>query len=240
MREEREMIRLRKINDCYVKRFDESDFDYFDKDHNQVRVLEEGLLGSGQAVFAIMKGEGDDAREVVEILPKGSKTLFVESDVPFKSGDIVVYRFKETGDRAAIVGEDNGQSIHALVSAPIYNMEEDALEGWVITEPMYVREALEADVEAMKTALRIKGGEEMVDRYFNPAPKYEFKPFDKVLVRDDETHPWIPGIFAYYDKDEDREGYPYRVIPCDDTSRFRYCVPYEGNEDLAGTTNNVK
>lgn len=55
------------------------------------------------------------------------------------------------------------------------------------------------------------------------------KPFDKVLVRDDENNIWYANYFSHYREDED---YPYA---CMDSS-YRYCIPYEGNEHLLGTT----
>jgi len=63
--------------------------------------------------------------------------------------------------------------------------------------------------------------------------KYEFKPFDKVLVRDNSEGKWVPDIFRYYDGNYPKD-YPYRCCAND----YKYCIPYEGNERLVGTTNN--
>lgn len=59
-----------------------------------------------------------------------------------------------------------------------------------------------------------------------------FKPFDKVLVRDEEEveNVWYANYFSHY-KENDEE-YPYACID----SSYRYCIPYEGNEHLLGTT----
>lgn len=62
-------------------------------------------------------------------------------------------------------------------------------------------------------------------------PKVEFKPFDKVLVRDNEDDIWEVSLFGYKD-----ELY-YR---CDNGIPWIQCVPYDGNEHLLGTTNNVE
>lgn len=59
------------------------------------------------------------------------------------------------------------------------------------------------------------------------------KPFDKVLVRDEEEeveNVWYANYFSHY-KENDEE-YPYACID----SSYRYCIPYEGNEHLLGTT----
>lgn len=60
-------------------------------------------------------------------------------------------------------------------------------------------------------------------------------PFEsRVLVRDDEKEKWKPAIWGYYDTDNTKY-YPYETI-CGNC--FVFCIPYEGNEHLLGTTNN--
>lgn len=57
-------------------------------------------------------------------------------------------------------------------------------------------------------------------------PKYQFKPFDKVLVRDYEDRVWECSFFSRIDEDGS-----YRCI----NVGWKYCIPYEGNEHLLGT-----
>lgn len=64
--------------------------------------------------------------------------------------------------------------------------------------------------------------------------KQEFKPFDKVLVRDYIDEKWILSIFSCYE-DEDKD-FPYVCL----NGRYCYCIPYEGNEHLLNTTNTPK
>ena len=64
--------------------------------------------------------------------------------------------------------------------------------------------------------------------------KQEFKPFDKVLVRDDIDEKWILSIFGCYE-DEDKD-FPYVCL----NGRYGYCIPYEGNEYLLNTTKSPK
>lgn len=61
--------------------------------------------------------------------------------------------------------------------------------------------------------------------------KHEFKPFDKVLVRDENSAKWKPVFYGYYDEEND----PYFHI-CSDGCGWKQCIPYEGNEHLFGTT----
>ena len=58
-------------------------------------------------------------------------------------------------------------------------------------------------------------------------------PFEsRVLVRDTEGEKWEPAIWGYYDVDH-IEGYPYETIG---GNCFCFCIPYEDNEHLLGTT----
>ena len=59
--------------------------------------------------------------------------------------------------------------------------------------------------------------------------EHEFRPFDKVLVKDSDTDIWICDIFSHMDDDD--TFYCVGGI-------WNYCIPYEGNEHLVGTTNN--
>ena len=62
-------------------------------------------------------------------------------------------------------------------------------------------------------------------------PKVELKPFDKVLIRDDEDHPWRVSLFGYKDANS---------YYCCNGCTWNQCIPYEGNESLLGTTKNVE
>lgn len=65
-------------------------------------------------------------------------------------------------------------------------------------------------------------------------PKCQFKPFDKVLIRDSKEQLWIANYFSLYnEKDKD---YPYVCMG----DSYRFCIPYEGNEHLLGTTDPYK
>lgn len=60
-----------------------------------------------------------------------------------------------------------------------------------------------------------------------------FKPFDKVLGRNEDNHLWKPDIFSFYKRDG---LYKYRCLG----DVFKQCIPYEGNQELVGTTNKPK
>lgn len=61
--------------------------------------------------------------------------------------------------------------------------------------------------------------------------EYEFKPFNKVLVRDFNDQYWRCSIFSHINSDVTREF-------CCVSGSWKQCIPYKGNEHLLGTTKN--
>lgn len=58
-------------------------------------------------------------------------------------------------------------------------------------------------------------------------PEYDFKPFDKVLVRNGNNEPWVIEFFEKYITEK-------ALYSCM-CARWMQCIPYEGNEKLLGT-----
>lgn len=56
----------------------------------------------------------------------------------------------------------------------------------------------------------------------------EFKPFDRVLVRDKDNEKWKADFFSHI---QDENLYYFSTI----CGSWRQCIPYEGNEHLVGT-----
>lgn len=62
-------------------------------------------------------------------------------------------------------------------------------------------------------------------------PKVELKPFDKVLVRNRNFQKWEVDLFVFKSDTEH-----YHCVG----SFWKFCIPYEGNEHLLGTTKNIE
>lgn len=72
---------------------------------------------------------------------------------------------------------------------------------------------------------------EVLCTHIKPKHESQFKPFDKVLVRDTDKDTWRPRLYS-------RKG---RLGHCmQDNYEYMQILPYEGNEHLAGTTNKPK
>ena len=147
----------------------------------------------------------------------------------FKRGDVVI---KNGGGMAAIFdgwANDNYTEFNTTVNLYCDN---NTGEEEVCTTLLF-RKATEEERNQFieKVELILKGKYNPDTLQVEPVKSTcPFKPFDKVLVRDDGTQEWCANYFSHYrayDKD-----YPYACID----SYYRYCIPYEGNEYLLGTT----
>lgn len=64
--------------------------------------------------------------------------------------------------------------------------------------------------------------------------QFEFKPFDKVLVRDICRDKWKVSFYSHYEKDS---VFPYACVG----NQYAQCIPYnDETEHLRGTTNEYK
>ena len=71
-----------------------------------------------------------------------------------------------------------------------------------------------------------------------PKPEPQFKPFDRVLVRDFDDDPWYNSTFGFISNNKDRQesGWRYNC----EGRYWKKCIPYEGNESLLGTMDEPK
>ena len=73
---------------------------------------------------------------------------------------------------------------------------------------------------------------------FTIKKEYNFKPFDKVVVRDRGLYDtkWVLSFFSHYDNNN--KEYPY---VCINRCTYNYCLPYnEETAKLLGTTDNYE
>jgi len=61
----------------------------------------------------------------------------------------------------------------------------------------------------------------------------QFKPFEKVLVRNHNGQAWKISLYSYFSRDFAN---PHACIE----DCYNQCIPYEGNEHLLGTTDEPK
>ena len=154
----------------------------------------------------------------------------------FKRGDVV---FNEPSGLVAIfdgwVGDDYTEfntTINRIKNGDFWGEEE------VCETEFFAKVTDEERAEFIAAAEKHYGGK------YNPEtlqvesvkvvePKCLFKPFDKVLVRDDGYGVWRGAHFSHYDS---KREFPYVTTACG----YKQCVSYEGNEYLLGTNKSPK
>ena len=160
----------------------------------------------------------------------------------FEFGKLYVFHERDEDGELTIIGKliDKNESEDTLTFGNQYEIENEKF----VTDQAFdlrisvheeLREATEDEAATFQEACTLwekskKQGKEQGEE--QPA----FKPFDKVLVRNGEKYKWQPALFV-----RDRgESFPWRnkvlLIHNGKVADFSDCIPFEGNEHLAFTS----
>ncbi len=156
------------------------------------------------------------------LFPSKDQRDWSNFQIPIKVRDIMMFRDKSA---VFIVKEPSNGPVETIV-------EYSKLFGLRFNTSIYIDyiPASEDMKEKLFKVIDENGykwdGKDLVNK------EHQFKPFDKVLVRDDENDKWICSFYSYQSKDD----YPYVTI----SGIYTYCIPFEGNEHLVGTSNSPK
>ena len=155
------------------------------------------------------------------------ETLEIEKQLEFKDGDIVVY-----GKSVAICRRIYKHTLSFYVSL---NEMVGLLFADEVESSEEYRFATDEDKQQLFEALakENKAWDAEKKQIVDLKLKCKFKPFDKVLGRNEKDDIWEAELFSRYNEESQ---YPFRCIGF----ARKYCIPYEGNEYLLGTKNNPK
>lgn len=163
------------------------------------------------------------------------ETLEIEKAQPeFKDGDVLFVKCKGSAFIEIFNYSKNNGDLYDHASLDTTTHELDISGEYKIFKEniMEIRLATEEEKQQLFDALEKKGKawdaekKQIVDL----KPKCEFKPFDKVLGRNEKDDVWEAELFSHY-KEESQ--YPFRCIGF---SR-KYCIPYnKETAHLLGTT----
>lgn len=159
-------------------------------------------------------------------------TLEIEKTQPeFKDGDIVCISGMGYLTYGIVKSIDN--SSKKLEYYVLNDMSTLKFEDWLSFEDKQIQPITETQQIILFDALAKEGKawDAKKKMIVDLKPKVELKPFDKVLVRDNDTEPWMPAFF-------ERE-YKHKFFLLSGFC-FDQCIPYEGNEHLLGTTKDVE
>ncbi len=161
------------------------------------------------------------------------ETLEIEKQPKFKDGDILSCDEDSfTRHTTLILHKDENitESIVSLIRHKKLVETNVPIDNFLLSR---LYPAREDEKKELFDALTKKGKawDSEKKQIVNLKHKCEFKPFDKILGRNEKDDVWEADLFSHY---REESQYPFRCIGF---SR-KYCIPYEGNEHLLGTRNN--
>lgn len=155
------------------------------------------------------------------------ETLEIEKTQPeFKDGDIVVY-----GESVAICRRLYKHTLSFYVSL---NEMFGLLFADEVESSEEYRFATEEEKQQLFDALEKEGKAWDAEKkqIVDIKKEHQFKPFEKVLVRDSIDDVWRASFFSHIKENDGRY-----VTTC---VTWKFCIPYIGNESLVGTTKDVE
>ena len=162
------------------------------------------------------------------------KTLEIEKQSEFKDGDILVAEEDNYYDKVIFIAAIKDDIVSKVLINVRYEDYEVNYNEYRFGRNRNLRLATDSEKKQLFSALTKEGKawdaekKEVVDI----KKEHQFKPFEKVLVRDSYEDKWRASFFSNI-----REGYAKYVTT---GLVWKFCIPYEGNEHLLGTTNNVE
>lgn len=153
----------------------------------------------------------------------------------FKRGDVLIDSDLETA--VIFDGWANDDYTEFNTAINYYKISDAWGKGDICSTLLYTKATDEERAEFIAASEKYYGGK------YNPETlqvepikvaelKCPFEPFDKVLVRCNEDSVWRCEFFSHYNTFNKQ--LPYVCL----SSVYKYCIPYEGNQHLLGTTNN--
>lgn len=160
------------------------------------------------------------------------ETLEVEKS-EFKDGDVVTI-MPHIGDKLIYLfkAEDDEKYYgHAFLDGNIAIVNEDS---YCQKDFCTARSSTEEEKQQLFEALAKKGKAWDAEKkqIVDIKKELQFKPFEKVLVRDSYNDMWRASFFSHITEDDGR----YVTTCC----TWKFCIPYIGNESLVGTTKDVE
>ena len=147
----------------------------------------------------------------------------------FKDGDIVVAEEDNYYDKVIFIAAIKDDIVSKALINVRYKDYEVHYNEYRFGRNRSLRLATDSEKQQLFDALAKEGKAWDAEKKMvvNLKPKVKFKPFDKVLVRDSRVSKWRANLFSHKNIDE-----PYYCV----YASWNYCIPYEGNEHLLGTT----
>ena len=222
---------------CIFKEWSSDDYTKFNGCYSNSRDGYEDVLNTETANF--VKLDDNTTYEYVRKIERklggklNLKTLEIEKQSEFKDGDILVAEEDNYYDKVIFIAAIKDDIVSKALINVRYEDYEVNYNEYRFGRNRNLRLATDSEKKQLFSALTKEG------KYWDTEKKqvmdlkeHQFKPFEKVLVRDSYEDKWRASFFSNI-----RESYAKYVTT---GLVWKFCIPYEGNEHLLGTTNNVE
>ena len=224
---------------CIFKEWLSDDYTKFNGCYSNSRDGYEDVSNAETANF--VKLDDNTAYEYVREIERklGGKlnleTLEIENAQPeFKDGDILVAEEDNYYDKVIFIAAIKDDIVSKVLINVRYEDYEVNYNEYRFGRNRNLRLATDSEKKQLFSALTKEGKawDAEKKKVVDIKKEHQFKPFEKVLVRDSYEDKWRASFFSNI-----REGYAKYVTT---GLVWKFCIPYEGNEHLLGTTNNVE
>ena len=223
---------------CIFKEWSSDDYTKFNGCYSNSRDGYEDVSNAETANF--VKLDNSTTYEYVKEIERklggklNLKTLDIEKTQPeFKDGDILVAEEDNYYDKVIFIAAIKDDIVSEALINVRYEDYEVNYNKYRFGHNRNLRLATDSEKQQLFNALTKEGKAwDAEKKQIVDLKKYQFKPFEKVLVRDDYEDEWRASFFSHI-----REGLSRYVTT---GLVWKFCIPYEGNEHLLGTTNNVE
>lgn len=155
------------------------------------------------------------------LFPSENQRDWTTFKIPVKRGDIMMF-----SDKSAVFMINTVEDDRVTTIASVNKDSSFRLDLLVFVDYIPASEDMKKKLfDAIDKAGYTWDGETLKKK------EYQFKPFEKVLVRDNETQKWRCAFYSHF---EPRSAYCHVTTNC----AYAMCIPFEGNEHLVNTTNN--
>ena len=225
---------------CIFKEWSSDDYTKFNGCYSNSRDGYEDVSNAETANF--VKLDNNTAYEYIKEIERklggklNLKTLEIEKQSEFKDGDVLFVKcnvdaFIEIFKHSK---KNGGLYDHASLDTATQDLDISGKYGIGRYEITEIRLATEEEKQQLFDALAKKGKvwDAKKKKVVDIKKEHQFKPFEKVLVRDSFDDVWRASFFSHIKENDGRY-----VTTC---VTWKFCIPYEGNEHLLGTINNVE
>ena len=223
---------------CIFKEWLSDDYTKFNGCYSNSRDGYEDVSNAGTANF--VKLDDNTAYKYVREIERklggklNFKTLEIEKQSEFKDGDILVAEEDNYYDKVIFIAAIKDDIVSKALINVRYEDYEVNYNEYRFGSNRNLRLATDSEKKQLFSALTKEGKAWDAEKkeVVEIKKEHQFKPFEKVLVRDSFDDVWRASFFSHIKENDGRY-----VTTC---VTWKFCIPYEGNEHLLGTTNNVE